>query len=68
MSSLLEGAPVFVVLLAFSTLVAVLANFISSTVSAVLLLPVIAAGVTIYILRLPTLATNRAKPAAENQC
>ena len=42
MSSMLDGASVFVVLLAFSSLVAVLANFISSTVSAVLLLPVIA--------------------------
>lgn len=42
MQDTLSGASPFVVLLAFSTLVAILANFISSTVSAVLLLPVIA--------------------------
>ncbi len=44
------------------------AIFFIDPLPAKLLLPVIAGGVTIYILRLPTLATNRAKPAAENQC
>ena len=42
MGELLREQPVFVVLLAFSSLVAVLANFSSSTVAAVLLLPVVA--------------------------
>lgn len=43
MDSFLKDSPTFVVLLAFTSLVAVVANFISSTVSAVLLLPVVAA-------------------------
>mmetsp|Transcript_25891 Transcript_25891/g.67948 ORF Transcript_25891/g.67948 Transcript_25891/m.67948 type:complete len:585 (+) Transcript_25891:426-2180(+) len=42
MGQFLQGQSLFVVLLAFSSLVAVLANFISSTVAAVLLLPVVA--------------------------
>eukprot|EP00038_Savillea_parva_P012583 m.205617 g.205617 ORF g.205617 m.205617 type:complete len:722 (-) comp23026_c0_seq1:101-2266(-) len=42
MGSMLEGQSLFIVLLSFSSLVAVLANFISSTVAAVLLLPVVA--------------------------
>ena len=41
MEQMLEGASAYVVLLAFTGLVGVLANFISSTVAAVLLMPVV---------------------------
>ena len=41
MAQLLDGASTYVVLLGFSALIAVLANFISSTVAAVLLMPVV---------------------------
>ena len=41
MENMLEGASAYVVILAFTGLVGVLANFISSTVAAVLLMPVV---------------------------
>ena len=41
MAQMLDGTSTYVVLLGFSALIAVLANFISSTVAAVLLMPVV---------------------------
>ena len=43
-----DGAPASVVLVAFSAMVAILANFISSTVAAVIILPLVASvGVSV---------------------